>query len=366
MAQVLRLARRGRGKTSPNPMVGALIVKKGTVIASGYHRRYGTEHAEAVALRRAGSRAKGATLYVNLEPCTHFGNTPPCCDSIIAHGIKRVVIANRDPNPLNDGRGIRRLRRSGIEVVSGVRAAEGARLNEFFLTFIRTRMPFVAVKIAESLDGKIAAARSGDSRWITSVQARQEVHRLRRYYDAVLVGSATVLKDNPYLSARLGGISGYRLSRTQPVKVILDSRLRIPENARIFSRRSPGRVIMIANTSVRRTKVRKIKRLQKKGHSLLFVSARRGKLSFRQILRALGKMSIASVLIEGGGSVIAGALEERVVQKVYFFIAPKILGGADALTAVEGRGVNSVRSAIGIRDCTVRKIGCDFLIEGLL
>ncbi|MDD4879865.1 MAG: bifunctional diaminohydroxyphosphoribosylaminopyrimidine deaminase/5-amino-6-(5-phosphoribosylamino)uracil reductase RibD [Candidatus Omnitrophica bacterium] len=331
----LELAKKAKGMTSPNPCVGAVIVKRGRIVGSGYHRFAGGPHAEIYALRQAGKKAEGATMYVSLEPCSHFGKTPPCTDAIIRSGIKRVVAAIKDPNPVNNGRGLRILRSRGIGTAVGFLEAEAKELNEDFIKYMTSKMPFVAVKVAQSLDGKIAT-RTGDSKWISGEKAREFVHKLRSEHDAVMVGAGTVLKDDPLLTAR---VKGKRVK--QPLRIILSGKTGIPQNARIFNSR--GGDVVIAAT-------------KKKD----------GRVDIRSLLGELAKRQITSVLIEGGGETVASALESRVVDKVYFFIAPKIIGGRKAATSVEGEGVDKAGKAIRLNKTSFRKIGDDLLIEGYI
>lgn len=357
MRLALELAQRAKGLTSPNPCVGAVVVKDGKIVAKGYHRKAGGPHAEIYALRQAGANAYGATLYVSLEPCRHYGRTPPCVDSIISSRIKRVVAAMKDPNPANNGRGLEALRKRGLEVKVGVLEEEARRLNEPFIKFIRTGIPFVTVKVAQSLDGKIAT-HMGNSRWLTCERSREFAHRLRSQVDAILVGIETVLKDDPLLSVRHRG-KGAKIK--QPAKIILDSALRVPAEAKIFSKSSSGRVI-IATTAL--APKEKAEALRKKGAEILTIESEDGKVNIKTLLRILGRKEITHILIEGGGEVIASALEAKVVDRALFFIAPKIIGGRKAPTSVEGVGTNRVSQAIGLKDIRVERIGDDILMEG--
>ncbi len=355
MKRALALARRGRGKTSPNPMVGAVVVKVGRVVGEGWHRRAGFAHAETVALDRAGEKARGATLYVNLEPCRHWGRTPPCVDAIEKSGVRRVVAAMLDPDPRNDGRGIERLKRAGIRTTVGVREEEARRLNEAFVKFARRGLPFVTVKAAQSLDGKIATT-AGKSKWITGDRARDYGHRLRAESDAVIVGVNTVLTDDPRLSARPGGKPAAR----QPLRVILDSRLRTPPAARIFSVPGDGKALIAAGRVRNR---RKRRRLEAAGAEIVAVPDRHGRVSLTKLLRLLAARGVTRVLIEGGGGAIAAAFREKLVDRVLFFVAPAIIGGREAPTAVEGEGIRDPGRAIRLREMKVRKLGNDRLFE---
>ena len=352
MRRALRLAGKGWGKVSPNPMVGAVLVKGRMVVAEGYHRMTGEKHAEVEVLERAGQKARGSTMYVNLEPCTHYGKTPPCTGRIIKAGIKRVVIAMRDPNPLVSGKGIAELKRAGIEVEAGLLKKEAKKLNEVYVKFIITGMPFVIVKIAMTLDGKIAAE-SGDSKWITGEKARKFVHRIRSGVDGILVGINTVIRDDPELRVRYGKHD------SNPLKVIVDSRCRISLNARVLD--NPSNVIIAASRLCRRSK-----KLKESGVRVLTIKRKDGRVDLLKLVRKLGQMNITSLLIEGGGEVIASAISSGIVDKMLFFIAPSIIGGRCAPTPVEGKGIEKISEAIKVRRMKVRRFGEDILIEGYL
>ena len=330
MRMAISLAKRAEGLTSPNPVVGAVIVKGKKIVGRGYHKRCGLPHAEINALASAGRRAKGATLYVTLEPCNHFGRTPPCTDAIIKSGIKRVVAAMKDPNPITNGRGIKRLNRSGVKTVVGILEEEAKSLNRPYIKFITKKMPYVTVKAAESLDGKIAT-RTGDSKWITSGEARRYVHRLRAKVDAVMVGANTVLKDNPLL---LSGVSGPR----GPIRIIVCGRQKIPKSSKIFSTR--------------------------RGHPpVLLARSKNGRVNLKELLKELAKREIANILVEGGGELIASLVENSLVDRFLFFIAPKIIGGRDAKTPVEGEGVGRMKEASVLKNVRVKRFANDILIE---
>ena len=353
MALALRLACRSEGQTSPNPPVGALIVKGGRVVGWGWHRRAGAPHAEVDALRRAGSRARGGTLYVTLEPCRHSGRTGPCCDAILAAGIARVVIGAKDPNPITDGRGIARLRRMGVRVVTGVGAPEAERLIEPFRKAMITGLPFVVAKAAQSLDGKIAA-RSGQSRWITSRSARRLGRAWRARLDAILVGIDTVLTDDPLLRARAG-----RRRRGRPLKIIVDSRLRTPLSARCLSSESPAPTVIA--TTVRATA--KAAALARRGAEVVALPARRGRVPLARLFRLLVRRGIHSVLIEGGGEVLAGALAERLVDRIVFFVAPLLIGGRGSPGSVGGPGVPRLSQAVRLKHLMCTRVGPDLCVE---
>lgn len=350
MRRTLALARRGEGYTRPNPLVGAVVVRDGKVIAEGYHAHYGGPHAEVFALERAGKLAHGADLYVNLEPCVHHGKTPPCVDRIIQAGVRRVIIATRDPNPLVDGKGVERLRAAGIEVVEGVLAGEAWALNEVFFHWIQKRTPFVVLKLALSLDGKIASS-SGASRWITDSAARKRVHELRRRYAAVLVGIQTVLADDPALTVREG-------SGPQPLRVVLDSRGRTPLSARVLS---PEAKTLIATTEC---PAEVEEALRGRGAEVWRLPAQEGRVDLGELLARLGDKGIDSVLVEGGGEVAWSFLSQNLVQKVAFFYAPLILGGRRAVPAVGGEGFAEPDLGLRIRNISWEQVGEDLLITG--
>jgi diaminohydroxyphosphoribosylaminopyrimidine deaminase/5-amino-6-(5-phosphoribosylamino)uracil reductase len=338
-------------------MVGAVVVKGKTVVGAGYHHRAGEPHAEVLALRQAGKRAKGATLYLNLEPCDHSGRTPPCTRSILKAGIKRVVAGMVDPNPLVSGRGIRRLRKAGVRVDVGVWGKECRELNAPFCKFITTRGPLVILKAAISLDGKVATA-SGDSRWISGEASRKAVHRLRSAVDAVMVGIGTVRKDDPMLNARLPG----RRKVRQPLRVIVDSRLRISPESRIVRTAGDFPTLVAATSSA---SPEKIERLKKARVEVLNVRKnRQGGVSLRALLKELGCRGVQSILLEGGPTLNAEAWEERVVDRVLLFVAPKVIGGKEAPGMIGGKGVAKVRNARGVEILRIRRMGPDLMIEG--
>jgi diaminohydroxyphosphoribosylaminopyrimidine deaminase/5-amino-6-(5-phosphoribosylamino)uracil reductase len=347
MRRALALARRGRGHTSPNPMVGAVLLKGGRVVAEGYHRRPGAPHAEAVALQRAGPRARGATLYVNLEPCVHtHKRTPPCTEAIIRAGVKRVVAAMKDPNPRVNGKGFEALTKAGIEVEVGLLEAEALRLNEAYVKHIQTGMPFVMLKVAMTLDGKIATS-TGQSKWITGPQARRMVHALRARVDAVLTAVGTVLADDPALTVRF-----LKRPPRQPLRVVIDPELQSPLGAQVF--RTPPPTLLVSRRPLPEA-------LRRQGVEGLMFSTR--ELSLRWLLRELGKRGITSVLIEGGSALAGRAVAERVPDKVVFFIAPKLLGGKQSYPAVGGPEPRSLQDALPLGQMKVRRVGEDLLVE---
>lgn len=355
MRKALELAEEARGSANPNPMVGAVVVKNGKIIASAYHKRPGSLHAEAIALRKAGRKAKGAALYVNLEPCAHIGRTPPCTDAIVRSKVRKVYCAMKDPNPLNNGRGIDRLKKNKINVSAGLLRDEALKLNEVFIKYITKKMPFVTLKMAESLDGKIAT-RCRDSKWITSDVSRNYGHRLRSEVDAILVGVNTILKDDPLLTSRRA---------RSPIKVVLDPDLKVSERAKIFSKKSPSLsvIVMLKSSLSKKSSIEKIRRLNKKGVLVLTYPGKNRKIDLKALLKELAELEIAHLLIEGGGDTAAGFIEKGLVDRILFFIAPKIIGGKDAVTSVEGLGVDRVKKATVLKDMDVERIGDDILVK---
>ena len=349
-----RLALKAAGRTSPNPMVGAVLVRGGKVIATGFHRLAGEDHAEIVALKRAGAKAKGATLYINLEPCSHYGRTPPCSRALIRAGIKEVVAGMKDPNPLVAGRGFRELRRGGIQVRAGLLEQECRTLNEAFIKYITRQLPFVTLKLAASLDGKIAAV-SGDAHWISSEASRRMVHELRNQVDAVVTGVGTVIADDPQLTCRIP-------NGRNPWRVVLDSRLRVPLAAKLLRQPDPERSIIVTSERSPHQKARAIESL---GAQVWRVRLRRGRIPWTAILRRLAAKGALSVMIEGGATTAAWALQEQAVDKLLFFYAPMILGG-DGRVMIDALGVKRVRQALRVQRTRVRKLGTDTLVSAYL
>ncbi len=356
MRRALDLAQQQGKYASPNPKVGAVVVAQGRIVGEGAHRQYGGLHAEALALRKAGSRARGATLYVTLEPCSHYGKTPPCVDAVIESGVRRVVACMRDPYPLVQGRGFQRLEAAGVRVERGLLEKEARQMNGAFLESIRRGRPRVLLKAAISLDGKIATV-SGASKWITGDKARRRAHLLRSQADAILVGSRTVLKDDPSLDVRL---PGFHRRDGWPLRVVLDSGLRTPLTARIFQ----GRPQTLVFTSPR-APAAKVKVLEKKGVRVFPVPFHQKMLSLRAVLKILHSLHVRTLLVEGGGEVHASFLREKLADEVALFIAPKILGGR-AATWVAGKGVENPGSAPKLKGIRIEKIGEDHLWTGQL
>jgi diaminohydroxyphosphoribosylaminopyrimidine deaminase/5-amino-6-(5-phosphoribosylamino)uracil reductase len=356
MRMALRLAEKARGRTSPNPMVGAVVVKDGKVISRGWHKKAGEPHAEAIALKKAGDAAREATLYVTLEPCSHTNKrTPPCSPLVIQSGVKRVVAAMLDPNPKVSGGGVRALRAMGIDVTAGVLEGEARKLNEAYIKHVTTGMPFVTLKIAQTLDGKIATAR-GESQWITGEKAREETHRLRDSNDAILVGINTVLKDNPSLTTRMP------VGR-DPLRVIVDSTLRIPLNAKVLTQKSSAKTIVATAAGAAKNKINK---LQKAGVEVLSVKSVRGRVDLRDLMMKLGKRDIMSVLIEGGAEINFSALKSGIVDKAVLFVAPVLMTGRDALCSIGGISPIKLSQALRLHDVTTHFVGQDLMIEGYL
>jgi diaminohydroxyphosphoribosylaminopyrimidine deaminase/5-amino-6-(5-phosphoribosylamino)uracil reductase len=359
MRLCLRLARRGCGATSPNPMVGTVLVKKGKIIGRGWHRVAGGPHAEIEALRDAARRGhdpRGATLYVTLEPCSTHGRTPPCAKAIIAAGIKRVVAAATDPNPEHCGRGFTQLRKHGLQVTIGIEAAPATALNEAFNHWIVHRTPWVSVKAAMTLDGKIATA-SGDSKWITGEKARAFGLRMRCEMDAVLVGVNTVLADDPALTARVSGGAQSRVPHPKK-RIILDARARTPVSAKVVTDQYKEFTTVVVSRSAPKSRVAALARRAR----VLQAPERRGKIDLRWLLRKLGAENVTSLLVEGGGEVNASFLLGGLAHRVAFFYAPKVLAGRDARRSVAGDGILEASAMPRLDDLVWRKLGPDLLL----
>lgn len=351
MRAALELARKGMGHVSPNPMVGALIVRNDQIIGQGYHEHYGGLHAERNALASCIASPEGADLYVTLEPCCHWGKTPPCTDAIIQSGIRRVIIGSSDPNPLVAGQGIKILKEHGIKVTEGVLENECRRLNAPFFHYITTGLPFVTLKYAMTADGKIASF-SGRSRWITGETARRHVHRERWKHTAIMTGSGTILADDPLLTCRLEG-------GRNPVRIICDTHLRTPLTARIIKTVSEAPVILATCC----TDPEVYSPYEKKGCTVLTVREKNGHLDLNDLIRRLGQMKIDSILLEGGARLNASALESGIVSRVLVYIAPKIMGGCTAPGPVGGQGVDSPDQAYRLSDPEITRLGPDILLE---
>ncbi len=354
MRRALQLAQRAKGRTWPNPMVGVVVVKSGRIIAEGWHKRAGGDHAEVDAFKKIGSKTKGATLYVTLEPCSHWGRTPPCTDAIIKAGIKRVVIGVLDPNPKIHGQSVKILRKAGIKVEVGFLQEELTRMNEIFNKYITKRMPFVVAKCAQTLDGKIATA-TGESKWITSIPTRNYAHRLRNEFDAIIVGINTVLQDDPRLNP---------IPKTKYLKkIIVDSSLQVPLKARLFQGTAPSNVI-VATTAKAVNK--KVKQLSKMGVQIWMAPAKgkHGHIDLKWLFKELAKHEIAHVLIEGGGCLIGRALKDGLVDRMMIYVAPKIIGDQDALSAIAGLNIRNIKKVLKLKNMTATQIGRDILLGG--
>ena len=357
MLLALDLAQQGAGFTSPNPMVGAVVVKDNRIVGKGYHAAAGQPHAEVNAIEDAGLEARGGTLYVTLEPCNHIGRTPPCTEKILAAGIRRVVVAMRDPNPHVKGGGLAFLSEKGIEVSSGVCEDTAERLNEVFIKYARTRRPFVTVKCAATLDGRIAT-RTGDARWVSGEVSREHVHRLRHASDAIMVGVNTVRSDDPSLTTRINGFHG-----KDPQRYILDTHLSISEDARMLQEGAASGTTVVTGPLVPEEKKR---RLEEKGVRILSSPLKEGRIDLDRLMAAIGAAEVTSLLVEGGGRVVASAFRDGIVDKVIFFFAPKILGGDDGVPICRGPGPELMKDCLSIKKMQVHRVGEDVMIEGYI
>lgn len=355
MQMALDLAVQGRGCTSPNPMVGAVVVKNGVVVGRGYHQFAGGAHAEVHAIDAAGVAARGATLYVNLEPCNHSGRTPPCTRKIVAAGLRRVVIAMRDPNPLVPGGGAEFLESQGVAIACGVCEEQARELNEVFVKYVRTGRPFVIAKCAATLDGRLAA-RSGDSKWVSGEESRAYVHELRHAVDAILVGAGTIAADDPLLTARLKG----RPSR-DPIRIILDTRMRTAPTARVVNHDSAAETLLVVG---REAPASARERMPAKGVRVIEAETRNGLLDLDRLMDQLGRMGVTSILIEGGSRTLGSAFRAGIVDKVCFFYAPLLSAGDDGAPICRGAGAETMRDCIRLERMRTRRFGDDVMIEG--
>ncbi|HAP67262.1 MAG TPA: bifunctional diaminohydroxyphosphoribosylaminopyrimidine deaminase/5-amino-6-(5-phosphoribosylamino)uracil reductase RibD [Nitrospinae bacterium] len=363
MKRAIDLALTAKGRTSPNPVVGAVIIKGGKIVGEGCHKKAGTPHAEVNAINSAGKNAKDGIMYVTLEPCCHKGRTPPCTKTIIKSGIKKIVIGMVDPNPIISGKGIEELNGAGIQVSTGLLEKECKRLNEVYIKYITSKKPFVLLKIAMSLDGKIATCKR-ESKWITSEPSRERVHNLRDEVDAVMVGIGTVLQDNPNLTVSLK-----RGNVKNPIRIIVDSQLRIPMDSNIIKSASASRKAQKSKVIIAATKKADAKKadiLREKGINVIEIEEENKRINLPNLMEELGKMEITSIMIEGGSELNSAALESGIVDKVIFFIAPKIIGGKESVPAVGGRGFEKLSDSLNIRDVTVDRCGNDIVVEGYL
>jgi diaminohydroxyphosphoribosylaminopyrimidine deaminase/5-amino-6-(5-phosphoribosylamino)uracil reductase len=357
MQRALDLALKGAGFVSPNPMVGAVVVKDGQVIGEGYHQAVGGPHAEVHALDAAGSGARGATLYVTLEPCNHFGRTPPCTQKIIQAGIKRVVVAMQDPDPTVEGGGNSFLKTQGIGVECGVCEQDARRLNESFIKFKTSGLPFVVLKMAATLDGRIAT-RTGDAHWVTGETARTRAHEMRHAMDAIMVGIGTVTADDPRLTTRLTNGRG-----KDPVRIILDTHLKMRPSARMLNPGSAAGTYVVCAPGADRQKKQQ---LIEKGAEILEIELRDDYIDLIALMKHLGSMSITSILVEGGGRVAASALNNDIVDKVALFYAPKLLVSDQGVPMCRGEGPDKMRDALTLKELAVSRIGKDILVEGYM
>ena len=355
MREALRQAGKGLGRTSPNPAVGAVIVRGGRVLATGYHHKAGLPHAEVEALAKLGGKAPGATLYVTLEPCNHFQRTPPCTQAILKSGLKRVVAGMKDPNPNVSGGGCEFLKSRGIEVVNGVLESECRKLNEAFIKFITKRQPFVMLKSALTLDGWTATS-EGHSRWITNDKSREFVHRLRDRTDALMVGVGTVLADDPSLTTRLKRGRG-----RDPIRVVVDTHLKMPAGARVLHNDSSAETLVVVASDVPPGDLQKFR---KRGVSVIGCRRKGAMIDLNSLMDRLAEMSICSLLVEGGATIAGSMLRERLVDKCYVFVSPKILGGDDGIPMTTGSGPKKMSQALALEDIKVRRFGDDILVEG--
>ena len=355
MKRAVELALKGEGRTNPNPMVGAVIVKNGRIIGEGYHEQYGGLHAERNAFKSLSESAEGSDMYVTLEPCCHYGKTPPCTDAIIENKIKRVFIGSRDPNPLVAGKGMDILREHGIEVIPDVMRAECDKINEVFMHYIQTKLPYVVMKYAQTADGKICTV-SGDSKWISCEESRREGHRMRNRYMGIMAGIGTVLSDDPMLNCRIP-------NGRSPIRIIADNMLRLPLNSNIVKTADniPTYAVYAEENSA--CTASKAKALENSGVHTLAVPSENGMLNLKRLMELLGNMSIDSILIEGGGTLNYSALKSGIVNKIVTFTAPKIVGGAAAKTPVEGMGIENMSECFKLRLDSVKTIDSDIMAE---
>lgn len=355
MKLAINLAKKGKGRVNPNPTVGAVIVKENKIIGSGYHEYYGGAHAEVNAFKNAKEEVEGSTLYVTLEPCSHYGSTPPCVDKIIDMKVKKVIIGSADPNPLVSGQGIKKLVEAGIEVVVGILENECKELNEVFMKFIVEKRPFVIMKTAMSLDGKIAT-KTGESKWITGFQSREKVHQLRNEVSGIMVGVNTVIVDDPELTCRTQ-------NGKSPIRIIIDSKLRIPIDSKVLKNQDIARTIVATTNEADPLKK---KELEEKKIKIIFVESLEGRVDLQALMLKLADEKIDSILLEGGSTLNFSALKQSIVDKVQVYIAPKLIGGEMSKTPVGGIGIEKLMSAFHLDNLKHESIGEDILIEGYI
>ncbi|HEY4481824.1 MAG TPA: bifunctional diaminohydroxyphosphoribosylaminopyrimidine deaminase/5-amino-6-(5-phosphoribosylamino)uracil reductase RibD [Candidatus Brocadiaceae bacterium] len=355
MALALELAEKGRGKVEPNPMVGAVLVKDGEIVGKGYHQVFGGAHAEIYAIHEGGTNCRGATLYVSMEPCAHYGKTAPCVDAIIKTGITKVVAAVIDPNPITAGKGIQKLKEAGVEVVVGVMEMQAKRLNVPFFKLMQKELPYITVKWAMSIDGKIAT-HTGESRWITSDESRKYAHKIRGQMDGVLVGINTVVRDDPLLTCRIEG-------GRNPKRIVVDSSALLPVNSRLLSTINEGEIIIAVNKNAPLSRVDKLVQL---GCKIVQTKDMNGHVDFKELFQRLGEMKLTNILVEGGSRVITSVIEDRLADRVMVFVAPIIIGGAGAKSPVLGTGINKINEAAEIDEIEIKRFSNDIVIEGTL
>ena len=356
MAIALAQAELARGKTSPNPLVGCVLVNAaGEIVGKGYHHKAGQPHAEVNALADAGEKSRGATAYVTLEPCSHYGRTGPCCEALIKAGVKKVVAAANDPNPKVAGKGFARLREAGVVVEQGLLEKEALRQNEVFMHWMTTGKAFVALKYAMTLDGKIATA-TGDSKWITGVEARSKGHYLRSIYDGIVVGKNTVLKDDPALTCRL-------VEGKNPIRIVLDSKLSLPTTCQVFTDKAAPTIVVVG-AEVAQTKQEAFAKAT--GVRVLPVPTKAGRIDITALLKILGKENITSVLVEGGSQVHGAFVDAKEVSRVYAFLAPKLLGGSQSITPVGGAGHDFIKQGLQLTEMECIRLGEDLMVSGIV
>lgn len=355
MQLAYNLAKKGCGGVNPNPLVGAVIVKEGKIIGEGYHEIYGGPHAEVNAFRSAKESVEGATMYVTLEPCSHFGKTPPCAQAIVDNKIARVVVGMLDPNPLVAGRGVKLLQENGIEVESDFLSAELTQLNRVFLKFIQSKQPYIIMKTAMTLDGKIAS-RTGDSRWVSNEYSRARVHELRNELMAIMLGVDTVIADDPMLTTRLNNNKKGR----NPIRIVVDSQARIPLDSKILNTSAEAKTIVaVTAAAANKNKVDKINAL---GNEVLIIEEKDGRVDLNHLMQVLGEKGIDGILLEGGATLNYAALESQIIDEVHAYIAPKIIGGSEAKTPVGGEGIEKMSDAVNLQNVRFENIADDILI----
>ena len=357
MNLALDISKKGYGLVNPNPLVGAVIVKENRIIGTGYHKYFGGNHAEVNAFINATEDVEGATMYITLEPCSHFGKTPPCANKIVSKKIKKVVIAMLDPNPLVAGKGVKILVDNGIDVEVGMLKDKAEMINEVFIKYITTKLPFVLMKTAMTLDGKISTY-SGDSKWISGEKSREVVHEIRHRYSAVMVGIGTAIVDNPSLTARRKNQKS-----KQPIRIIVDSHGKILLDSKIVLTAKKYKTILVTTSQI---SIKKENKIKEKGIEIIKTSTKNNHVNLKELIKILGEKGIDSVLIEGGGTLNFSALEEGIVDKIMTFISPKIVGGITAKTSVDGKGFPFISSAINIKNLKVNVLGEDILLTGYI